>query len=547
MTTNKIKIELDEEEIKIIEDLNLIQNRIVDLESRNLNQELLESLKTSTIESISNALGVSDILEKRAHSNALEASEEFKKYQKWKEKPIDKRTKTYSPKYLSKNEFDSIIDKSKNMPAYDKDVRKEYLGKDFAERKNILYSEGKPFSVEDGYTGKRINKFDNDRSKTPNIEHINPINKVHNDPIMQQYYTQEERSNYVNSKENTTITRDDINKSKNGKSIEESRKWAEENKERFDLDIEKTNDKLNQAERAKESVLQSKKIKYKAKEQLKIAGNNAIKSGAKAAIGQVLTISTIEIIDEFKENKDADLKSKVLNIKNRILEKCENILETFATHSIGSFIATLTDALLNSIFKIFKNILKFIKTAFHSMIRAFKVLLSKEYTKEEKLIEFRKIMGVTVATLIGIALEETIEKGLISALPFTAPFAGYISPILAGLIVGIGSVLIMHAWEEYKIHFELKHLKKERLKANEKSSSISEIKAHISDAEASESISLTFTVFENTLPLIKSLNNQIEEGIEKIRLKSKSIEQKLKTNKGVVDDTNDLLNLLENI
>lgn len=545
MNLEKIKIELNNEEVKLVQELNSYKEQISELQQSNLNNDLMESIKQKSIETITMALGVSDILEKRGHSNALEASKEYKSYQEWENSPSENRSKTYKAKYLHQNEFSSLIDTAKNTTEYSKEVRSTYLGKEFAERKNQLYREGKPFSAIDGYTGKRINRFDKDLSKTSHVEHIKSVHEVHNDPSMQKYFNQEERKKIINSKDNTCLTRADINISKGKKNTEETKQWASENQERFELDTDKVNKKLNKSNEKFDNEKINKQILYKHKEQIQIAGNNALKSGAKAAIGKLLTITTIEIIDEFKDNKDSQLSEKAKNIKDRIINKTKDIITTFKDHSISSFISTLVDALLNSIFKILKNILKFIKTAFYSIIKAFKVLLSDSYTKEEKLSECRKILGVTVATMIGLVLEELIEKAMIASFPFTAPFAGYISPIISGLIVGIGSVIIMNSWEKYKNNFEIKRLEGEVLVKTDINTKISLTKANVASAESSESIAVTFSVFKEVLPVISESKKYIEENLRNIQETSKFIKETIVNTSEDINDTDDLLNSLE--
>lgn len=549
MDIEKFKIELSEKEIEIVNELNDTKNKISELEAKNLNNDLLESIKTKSIETITIALGVSDILEKRAHSNGLEADKEYKRYQKWQNAPKESRTKTYTPKYLHKNEFNKIINTSNNLNKYNsKEDRQKYLGSEFHKRKNELYKNEKPLSVKDVYTGNKVLKFDDEKNKRPNVEHVRPIKEIHNDVVMNQYTTQHERIDYANSKENTCLIREDINKSKNGTYIEDTKEWAINNKERFGLDIGLIDDKIKKTENKREEILQVKKIKYKLEEKTQIATSNALKSGVKAAVGQLLTITITETIDEFKnENSTDDLKVKVKNISERIKTRASELIKTFKDFSINSFISTFLDALLNSIFKIFKNILKFIKTAFYSIMKAFKVLLSSKYTKEEKLVECRKILGATVATLIGLALEELIQTALITALPFTAPFAGYVSPVLAGLIVGIGSVLLMQGWEEYKDNIELTKLKKKEGLLEEKSEKLIPIKTQISDIEATESIKTTFSVFQNTLPLISLFKENIETSLSNVREIKDDIIKKIDEGKNINKENNDLLNMLDSI
>jgi len=548
MEFEKIKIELNDKELELINELNDVKNKISDLDAKNLNNNLMESIKSTSIETITMALGVSDILEKTAHSNGLEADKEYKRYQKWEVTPTENRSKTYVPKFLHKNEFNSIIETANNTPKYSKEIRKTYLGKEFDYIKNENYREEKPLSVIDAYTGNKVMKFHDDQNQRPNLEHVRPVKEIHNDTVMNTYTTHQERKDYANSKENTCLVREDINKSKNGTSISETKEWAKKNKDRFDLDIELIDNKIKGTENKRNSILQNKKIKYKAKEQLEIAGANALKSGAKAAVGQLLTITISETINEFKkEDDESSLKEKASNIKNNVLSKASDILKTFKEFSFNAFISTFIDALLNSLFKIFKNIIKFIKTAFYSLIKAFKVLVSKEYSKEEKLVECRKILGVTVAGLIGLALEEVIEKALLTYLPFTAPFAGYISPVLAGLIVGIGSVMIMHYWEKNKDSIELIRLKGEQTLLLKKSSKISIVKAQISDVEATDSIKATFTIFQGTLPLISSFKDKIDTSISNIKETRTEIVSKLDEISQTNEETDDLLKLLESL
>ena len=314
------------------------------------------------------------------------------------------------------------------------------------------------------------------------------------------------------------------------------------------MDTEKINNKLKVASEKKKDTLQNKRIVYKAKEQTRIAGANAIKSGAKAAIGHLLTITITESIDEFKkENSEDDIKTKIKNITDRIKEKTKDLLNTFKESSISSFISTFIDALLNSVFKIFQNIIKFIKTAFWSIVKAVKILFSSDYTKEEKLAECKKILGVTVATLIGIALEEVIEKALISAFPFTAPFAGYVSPVLSGLIVGVCSVLLMQGFEKNKDSIELSKLKGDESLLLEKVSKISTVKAQVYDVEVTGSIKVTFSVFQGTLPLISSFKEQIDESLENIRETKGKITSRLEEIGKTQNENDDLLNLLESL
>ncbi|OSY88535.1 hypothetical protein WH52_07245 [Tenacibaculum holothuriorum] len=558
MNREKMKIELDEKEFNLINELNQIQDKISDLDTKNLSNDLMESIKIKSIETITTALGLSDILENTIHNTKATAFEnEMKNYQKWENMPKSERPVNYINKYTTGNEFKQLLNKTKKLSYKSKEHRKLLAGREFDLKKKEVYKNNPTGEFTCGYTGDKIYQNSNIDNKKVSFEHKISVKEIYNDKVMNYTSTLEERREFTNSDKNIETVRLDVNKSLNDTSVNDLKNWKEKqnkkdpnknNAEYYEIDDKLMDDTINEAKDARKKFLDDKKKIRTAKEKIKVAGANALKSGAKAAVGQLLTITITETINEFKkENSEDGIKIKITNISKKIKEKAKEIINTFKDFSINSFISTFLDALLNSIFKIFKNILKFIKAAFYSIMKAFKVLFSSKYTKEEKLIECRKILGATVATLIGLALEEMIEKALLSSFPFSVSFAGYVSPVLAGLIVGIGSVLLMQGWEKYKDNIELTKLKKKESSLLEKSAKISSMKTQISDLEATESIKVTFSIFQDTLPLISSFRDSIDESIENIRETKNKITTKLEEINKVNNENDDLLNLLDTL
>ncbi|WP_129539346.1 hypothetical protein [Flavobacterium sp. 140616W15] len=205
------------------------------------------------------------------------------------------------------------------------------------------------------------------------------------------------------------------------------------------------------------------------------------------------------------------------------------------------------DAILTSLFKIAKNILKFVKTAFHSILKAVKIICSSEFSWEVRLKEALKILGAAVVILIGVALDEIIEKALISAFPPLASVASYISPILSGLIVGLASVLIIQAWDKYKDRFILKtddnifRLENQKVLSNTLLTNNNIIRSNISSLKAEESIFATKKIFGNSLPIFESLKAEIEEAkknINQLKNEIKTESEKIETS---LDKSQDLL------
>ncbi|WP_299391763.1 hypothetical protein [uncultured Gelidibacter sp.] len=228
----------------------------------------------------------------------------------------------------------------------------------------------------------------------------------------------------------------------------------------------------------------------------------------------MLSITVIEVINEFKNEEEVDFKTKANNITARIKAKSKDILSSFSHHSVNSFLSTFIDALLNSVFKIAKNIFKFVKTAIMSILKTIKILFSNKYTLEERLNEAMKIMGATVATLIGVALDEVIGNALMTYLPFTAPFAGYISPVLSGLIVGISSVLLLQGFQVYKNEIAFNKLEGENIDKLTRLSKVNMAQVGVSDYKTTQSVGLSITVFQGVLPIIASCKSQINDAIQ---------------------------------
>jgi hypothetical protein len=294
------------------------------------------------------------------------------------------------------------------------------------------------------------------------------------------------------------IDLEDVEKWRNNPSSENADK---SNKEYFGINHQKMSKAIDETDKARSELLKSKKVNYDYKTQGKIAVSNAAASGAKAAIGKLLSITVVEVINECKNKDDVDFKVKAKNIATKIKAKAKDILSSFKDHSLNSFLSTFIDALLNSVFKIAKNIFKFVKTAFLSILKAVKILFSSEYSWEVRLKEAMKIMGATVAMLIGLALDEIIEKALIANLPFTAPFAGYVSPVLSGLIVGISSVLILQGFQKYQSQIKFSKLKTDEAVVAQKLAKVNLAQSSVSDYKATESVSVSLMIFQGALPI----------------------------------------------
>lgn len=555
MNYEKIEIDLKKEEQDLLDEIIELQKKMKDADPAKMNGQLMSAIQERSIETITMALGVSDIFESNAYSKGIEFKKEYKEYQEWEKTPLNERSSNYNTKYVHKDEFKALL--TKKTPKYN---REDYTGSGAPglsqkETTNKKWKESKKDGgVIDAYTGKFIKNGEPDKKKAYEWEHKKSGKEVNDDKVLNYTLNMEEKRNFLNSDENIAPINAEINNLKRATKIEGMEKWkntsskkdpSKTNKEALELDDKKMKEAFEQSERKENEILKNKTVVYNYKTQAKVAGVNAVKSGAKAAIGQLLSITVVEVVNEYKREDNIEMSQRIKNITIGIKEKSKNLLSTFKDQSISSFLSTFLDAILNSLFKIAKNIFKFVKLAIVSILKAIKILFSSEYSWEVRLKEAMKILGVAVASLIGLALDEIIEKALITNFPFTAPFAGYISPVLSGLIVGIGSVLILQGFQKYQSKIIFNKLQGEESSKLQTRSEINLAQAGISDVKATQSVGLTLSIFQGTLPIIESCKNHIDESIEQIKITKKIISKNISNVHEINNENDDLLNLLE--
>ncbi|WP_296623215.1 hypothetical protein [Marivirga sp.] len=554
MDFERIEIDLRKEEQDLLDEIVELQKKMKDADPAKMNGQLMSAIQAKSIETITMALGISDVLENTAHTNGLDYKKEYGEYQKWENTPIADRSSKYKPKYTTGNEFESLL--KKEIPKFE---REKYTEKgEGLSQKNTTSPKWRESKINGGvncaYTGKFIKNGEPDKKKAYEWEHVKSAKEVHDDKVLSHVLSIEEKRNFLNSDENIVAVKGELNNDKRATKIEDidkllnspSKKDPNKTvKEYHEIDEVKFKNAIKASDRKENEILSKKTIYKGAKDTTKIAASNAVKSAAKAAIGRLLSITVVEIINEYKREDDIEHSQRAKNISLRIKEKAKDLLTEFKDHSISSFLSTLIEQLLKSIFKIATNIFKFVKLAFVSILKAIKILFSSEYSWEVRLKEAMKILGVAVASLIGLALEEIIEKALITSLPFTAPFAGFISPVLSGLIVGIGSVLILQGFQMYQSKIVFNKLKGEETSKLQTRSEINLAQAGISDVKANKSVMVSLTIFQGTLPIIESCKNHIEESLGQIRKTKSLISENISAVTVINDENDELLNLLE--
>lgn len=546
MDFEKIEIELNNEEHQLINEIDDLRKKMDDINPEKLNGQLFDSIKNKAIESIALSLGVSDVMDGISPKNGLDLEKEYKNYLEWEKKPASEKSKKYKPTIIHPDEFQKFKDKTDSL-VYN---RNELTGDVY--KKAI---KNKRMENPDGFICSYTGKFYKHGEKY-DYEHVISAHEISQDRVLNYTTTIEERREVTNSSDNIVVIGRELNQSLGKTKADDKEQWS---KKTSSKDSSKTNtdyhetdgklikDTVDKSVKNINNLKESKAVEYSLKTKGKIVVGNVAKGAAKAAVGKLLTITVVEIINEYQVEEERDIKESIKNISNNIMIKAKDVLDTFKNHSINGFVSSLVDALLNSLFKIAKNIFKFIKTAFNSILSAIKTLFNSKMLWEERIEEALKILGIAVLGLIGIALEEVIEKALVAALPFTVPFAGFISSILSGLIVGIGSVMVLQAYQKYQNNIEFRNLQGLENSGLEKMANVNLAQLGISNVKTTETVLKSTVIFENTMPLIASFKNFIEENLVNIKNSNLLIFNNIEETKIIIDENNDLLNQFENI
>ncbi|MEN9909253.1 MAG: hypothetical protein RLZZ540_2402 [Bacteroidota bacterium] len=541
MNFEKIKIELNNEDHILLNEIEDLRKKMDDIDPEKLNGQLFDSIKNKAIDSIAISLGVSDLMEGLSPKNGLDLENEYKSYLEWEKKPANEKSKEYKSTIIHPDEFKKFRDKTDNL-VYNRNDLTGDVYKKAIKNKRVENPDG--FIC--AYSGKHYKhgeKYD--------YEHVISAHEISQDRVLNYTTTIEERREITNSSDNIVVIGRELNQSLGKTKVDDKHQWVEKtsskdpsktNKEYHETDEKLIKETVDKSVKNINNLKQNKEVQYSIRTKSKIVVGNVAKGAAKAAVGKLLTITVVEIINEYQIEEKRDIKESIKNITNNIITKAKDVLDTFKNHSINGFISSLVDALLNSLFKIAKNIFKFIKTAFNSILNSIKILFNSNLSWEKRIDEALKILGVAVLGLIGIALEETIETALKTALPFTISFAGFISTILSGLIVGIGSVLVLQAFQKYKNNIELRKLQGDENSLLAKKAKVNLAQLGISDVTTTETVIKSIVIFENTLPLIQSFRNTIDENLNNIKKSNLTISDNIMR---LNDKNNDLLNQLE--
>lgn len=335
----------------------------------------------------------------------------------------------------------------------------------------------KTTGINDSYSDSLISARDN-----RNLDHVISAKEIHDDPgrVLAGLKTED----VANISENLASTTESTNKSKGAKSSEEFAAYLETTatdrkekikiiKEKADLTIKEEQElkKLIELDgvninKLKEEDEKARKANNKKVNTEYYAGSKFITNtvvtgvaeGTKMGFQQSFGILLVEFFSaSFAEIKDifnggfigeqlySNIKSRLKRVSLKILDRWKDLFDSFSTGFISGFFSNLVTTIINAFITTSKRLVRMIREGFFSLLKALKyiVLPPQNMTYREALHEAVKLIAAGGVVIAGVALEEAIEK-IIMSVPFLVPFSPIITAAVVGALTAIAMALITY-------------------------------------------------------------------------------------------------------
>ena len=559
----QLEFELNEEENSVLEDLGKYEKELKGLNNKNTSIDIFEVVKKSALDSINQVFDMSDVGDSRPDQGGIITTpHNFKK---------------------------GVVANETDQMRYDNfQKRKEYNRSEIANTRSkvneIKEEVRKTGYVHDGYTGKKItnctliDEYDyktapdhikeakGNNYRHADAEHVIPAKEFSQNASLNLYVSDDyvkasqEISNLCNDDRNLVATSYDLNRSKGAKNLLE---WAKEtnvndhsktNAEYYDMDSKLMNHAYNHAIRGRQMELIKMAVKKDGKTFAKKTLSTSASYVGKQLIADVIKMTLGEFIAEFKDRSievGQGLWYRLHRIFDNLKVKIKNALKSTIPNFSKTIIGELGNTIVNFFFTTCNKAFKIIRSMFSSIIKAIKIIIQPDRPWEERLFEASKIIGAGLVAALGFALNEIIEKAIISILPPLAPLAPHIADILSGLISGIGSALVLALFDKYKDKIVLKD-KKSTLQCvicekNGQLADISTKKALISSARANFNMLQTANIFTNQVAYMaikkEEINTQFSNFQNRLDRISKLEEERLRPSIEYTTAIDDLANM----
>jgi hypothetical protein len=342
------------------------------------------------------------------------------------------------------------------LNAFGKRKEESYNRDDYAASQEQKQAAWARSDKKDAYTGQNL--------KQGEVDHVVSLKEIHQDDRVAFHVSKEQVSKLGNSDSNLVVTEASINRSKKDEDIKEwmnkeSTDGLGNNAEKYGVDRKLATQADSKARAEINRTIQTEAAKRYAVDAAKTGADQAVRTGFQQAVGLLLVELIEAMFDEasslLKERPtlDKNLPSRLYTalsmVASRVLSKWKEAVAAFRDGAISGFFSNLVTMLLNLFVTTSRRVVRVIREGGYSLLQAIKMIIfpPKGMSLDEAFHEASKVFTAGLAIVGGIALEEAVEKALLSV-PFLAPFAGILTAIVVGSATGLSAVLLSYAIDE---------------------------------------------------------------------------------------------------
>lgn len=268
-----------------------------------------------------------------------------------------------------------------------------------------------------------------------------------------------------------------------------------------------------------DAYVRAEKVAY-VKHEAKVRGVRAVKGIGMAMVKNLLkdgiAITCQQVWLEFGKKSDDSFVERIKrlfrNIWEQIKLKCAdiiaNIKETLKKNVVGALVTELFNLLNDFVFKTAKNIFKIMRTMWHSIYDALKIIFSAKYSWQERVFEATKILSSGFVGVIGFSLNELLEKFLVS---ISFPFASFIADVLSGLFASIMSCLVLMIFDSIKGKFMAQSISVQQCIAQSKLLAIGGAQISLSSLQTSMALQQAVMFSAESFQIMQVLDESIRQ------------------------------------
>lgn len=310
------------------------------------------------------------------------------------------------------------------------------------------------------YTGQSLPK-----DGRTHVDHVVSAKKIYDNEWLRLSTDFEARREIAVSKENLVFAEGNLNKSKQAHTLPEwmkkSRPDGATNAERFGIDPERAINVEARARAAYEKEATKEVTRHFGTEIAKTGAREAALGGLKQAAGLLMLELSQALWDELRDTLRNGLRTGLTEtttqaiavrlqcVGERVVTKWKDSVIAFCGGAASGFVSNLVTFVVNNFITTARNAVRMIREGIGSLLIALKMVFSppENLTRAEAFHEAGKLMLAGVAVVLGIAIEEFVQKWLLSV-PLLNVFAAEIATVLTGVTVGLGIATLCYMWDQ---------------------------------------------------------------------------------------------------